>query len=81
MSKQAMLGSHMVSYFRLATNAAVGAERIPKLVIPTLRIRRTSSRNFNGIKPVQRLLVRDDFGYIVVASPVGNVHVLRNTAF
>ncbi len=66
----------------MATNAAVAVEKLPKLVIPTLRTRRTSSKNFNGINPVQRvLLFRDVFGSTVVASPVGSAQVLRNTAF
>ena len=66
----------------MAATAAVAVVKLPKLVIPTLRTSRTSSKNFNGIKPVQRVfLFRDVFGSMVVASPVGRAQVLRNTAF
>ena len=66
----------------MAANEAVAVERLPELVIPTLRTRRTSSRNFTGINPVQRVFFfREVFGSTVVASSVGRAQVLRNTAF
>ena len=52
--------------------------KFPKAVKPTLRTSNTSSKNRCGICPVQSsCLFLDRAGSMVVASPVGKVHVRR----
>ncbi len=65
----------------LAASDAVAGVKFPKAVRPTLSKSNTSSRNLCGICPVQSLfLFLDRAGSIVVASPVGNVQVLRKVS-
>ncbi len=65
----------------LAARDAVAGVKFSNAVKPTLRKSSTSSRNWCGICPVQSLfLFLDRAGSTVVASPVGNVQVLRKVS-
>ncbi len=62
----------------LAASDAVAGVKFPKAVRPTLRKSITSSRNLCGTCPVQSLFfLLDRAGSMVVASPVGNIQVVR----
>jgi hypothetical protein len=67
--------------FTLATKAQVVGVRLPSAVNPTLRTKRTSSKNLSGTNPVQSwLFLRETRGSEVVASPLGEAQVLRKIA-